>query len=271
MWGVNYTYTVTSSSATTDNGKTATPRYTISFDGGVLMKTSTGGSTWTAASTTISDATVYYLATGSKTFTFKTTNAITSFTIYGTAGTGSNRTISSITTSTTTSDYSSATYTAEDGITSSTAIGSTTVTSSIAANTYVCVTFSGNIYLTQLVLTAEDPGRTYDGTEKMFFLRDSWSWWNDGGAKFYAYFWNSSTSASAWSAEATSITTTDDSKTVYGYTVPEGTWDKVIFVRINPSATENNWNNKWNQSANLDITDGKLYTVPSNSWDYWTA
>ncbi len=148
----DYTYEVTSSTATTDNGKNASPRYTITFDGGVLMKNNTGSSSWSASSTTISETTVYYLATGSSTFTFKTTNAITGFVIYGTAGTGSSRTISSVKTSTTMSDYTAVSYNAVDGINSKTAIGYSTVTSTIPANTYVEVTFSGNIYLTQLIL-----------------------------------------------------------------------------------------------------------------------
>ena len=38
---------------------------------------------------------------------------------------------------------------------------------------------------------------------------------------------------------------------------------------MNPSTTANNWNNKWNQTADLVIpTDGKnLYTVAEGAWD----
>ena len=110
---------------------------------------------------------------------------------------------------------------------------------------------SYNIASITVTYTTTSSGRAYDGTEKMFFLRDSWSWWNDGGAKFYAYFWNSSTSASAWSAEATSITTTDDSKTVYGYTVPEGTWDKVIITRGSGASFSDG--KTWNQSNDITL------------------
>ena len=89
--------------------------------------------------------------------------------------------------------------------------------------------------------------------------------WANDGARFAIYVFNNSTGANAW-ADMTAV-----GDGTYTVTLPEGTWDKVIFVRMNPSATENNWNNKWNQSANLDIFNGKLYTVPSNSWDNWTA
>lgn len=44
---------------------------------------------------------------------------------------------------------------------------------------------------------------------------------------------------------------------------------KIIFCRMNPSATENNWNNKWNQTSDLTLpTDGNnLYTIAAGSWD----
>ena len=44
---------------------------------------------------------------------------------------------------------------------------------------------------------------------------------------------------------------------------------KVIFCRMNPSATANNWNNKWNQTSDLTLpTDGNnLYTIAADSWD----
>ena len=45
----------------------------------------------------------------------------------------------------------------------------------------------------------------------------------------------------------------------------------MIFCRMNPSTTVNNWNNKWNQSGDLkvsDFTSGKnLFTVGSGVWD----
>jgi hypothetical protein len=58
----------------------------------------------------------------------------------------------------------------------------------------------------------------------------------------------------------------------YSVAVPSG-YSKVIFCRMNPSATANNWNNKWNQTGDLTIpTDGKtLFTVPNGSWDGSTA
>lgn len=43
----------------------------------------------------------------------------------------------------------------------------------------------------------------------------------------------------------------------------------IIFCRMNPSTTANNWNNKWNQTADLTLpTNGEnLYTVKDGTWD----
>lgn len=43
----------------------------------------------------------------------------------------------------------------------------------------------------------------------------------------------------------------------------------IIFCRMNPNATANNWSNKWNQTSDLTLpTDGKnLYTVRLGTWD----
>jgi hypothetical protein len=40
---------------------------------------------------------------------------------------------------------------------------------------------------------------------------------------------------------------------------------------MNPNTTANNWDNKWNQSGDLDIVAGKTYVVPTGAWDKWTA
>ena len=43
---------------------------------------------------------------------------------------------------------------------------------------------------------------------------------------------------------------------------------KVIFCRMNPAAPENKWDNKWNQTNDLDLVEGKdLYTVADGAWD----
>ena len=62
-----------------------------------------------------------------------------------------------------------------------------------------------------------------------------------------------------------------DKDGIYEVHLPEG-YDygcNIIFCRMNPSTSANNWNNKWNQTSDLKTpTDGKnLYTVKASTWD----
>ena len=86
--------------------------------------------------------------------------------------------------------------------------------------------------------------------------------WKQSNARFAIYYWNAA-GANAWTDMSDS-----DGDGVYEETVPAGN-DNIIFCRMNPSATANNWNNKWNQSADLkDPTDGtNCYTVKAGTWD----
>ena len=54
---------------------------------------------------------------------------------------------------------------------------------------------------------------------------------------------------------------------VYEVTIPAGI-ENIIFCRMSPSATANNWTNKWNQTADLKY-DGtnNHYTVKEGTWD----
>ena len=84
--------------------------------------------------------------------------------------------------------------------------------------------------------------------------------WTQANARFAAYFFGN--------GEQWSSMTDSDGDGIYEVAVPAG-YPKVIFCRMNPSASANNWNNKWNQTGDLTIpTDGKnLFTIPSGSWD----
>ena len=88
--------------------------------------------------------------------------------------------------------------------------------------------------------------------------------WTQASARFAAYFFGN---GEKW------ISMTDsDGDSIYEVATPAG-FSKVIFCRMNPSASANNWNNKWNQTGDLNIpTDGKnLFTIPSGSWDGSTS
>ncbi len=86
--------------------------------------------------------------------------------------------------------------------------------------------------------------------------------WNEGSARFAAYFWNDN--GNAWE----SMTLVEGETDIYAVTVPAG-FENIIFCRMNPGTTDNNWSNKWNQTADLKVpTDGtNLYTVKESTWD----
>ena len=96
-------------------------------------------------------------------------------------------------------------------------------------------------------------------TPDTLYFKASSNWKNDG-ARFAAYFFGN---GEAWA----SMTDTDGDG-IYECAVPAG-FTSVIFVRMSGSATENNWNNKWNQTADLTIpTDGKnCFAVNEGEWD----
>ena len=84
--------------------------------------------------------------------------------------------------------------------------------------------------------------------------------WTQANARFAAYFFGN--------GEKWSSMTDSDGDGIYEVAVPSG-YPNVIFCRMNPSASANNWNNKWNQTGDLTIpTDGKnLFTIPNGSWN----
>ena len=97
-----------------------------------------------------------------------------------------------------------------------------------------------------------------DGTT--LYLVPNANWKNDN-ARFAIYSWD--TAGNTWSGMSDA-----DGDGVYEGTVPAG-HDNVIFCRMSPTATANNWNNKWNQTADLKVpTDGtNCYTVKEGTWD----
>ncbi len=85
--------------------------------------------------------------------------------------------------------------------------------------------------------------------------------WKVDNARFAAYFFGN---GQAW-ASATAVEGETD---LYQVTVPTGSWTNVIFCRMNPSSTANNWNNKWNQTADLTYNGtNNHYTVKEGTWD----
>lgn len=96
-------------------------------------------------------------------------------------------------------------------------------------------------------------------TEVVLYLVPNENWKVDN-ARFAAYFFGN--------GETWVDMTDEDGDGVYELVVPAG-FEDIIFCRMSPTATENNWNNKWNQTSDLKVpTDGtNCYTVAEGAWD----
>lgn len=83
--------------------------------------------------------------------------------------------------------------------------------------------------------------------------------WTQSNARFAVYTWDG---GDKWF----NLTSAGDG--YYTVTLPAGI-SNIIFCRMNPSTTANNWNNKWNQTADLKVqTNGNnCYTVAAGAWD----
>lgn len=117
----------------------------------------------------------------------------------------------------------------------------------------------GDVYYYTNGTVVEDPEYPVIPEAKKLYLVPNANWKIDN-ARFAAYFYGS--------GEKWVDMTDEDGDGIYECELPEG-YPNVIFCRMNPGTTDNNWDNKWNQTADLTVpTDGtNCYTVPEGSWD----
>lgn len=107
-----------------------------------------------------------------------------------------------------------------------------------------------------------------ESASRKLYLKPNSNWnqqGNDHDPRFAAYFMDGNRDGNT--AKWVSMTQVDNG--YYEVVIPEGDWKYVIFCRMNGSTTENNWDNKYNQTNDLDIpTDGtNCYTVKDGTWD----
>ena len=97
-----------------------------------------------------------------------------------------------------------------------------------------------------------------DGTT--VYLKPNGNWLMDG-ARFALYYFGDS--GDGWGSMSDS-----DGDGYHEGSVPAG-YGNVIFCRMNPGSSENNWDNKWNQTSDLTVpTNGdNCYTVADGAWD----
>ena len=102
---------------------------------------------------------------------------------------------------------------------------------------------------------------TTNPTLGKLFLKPN-SNWTQANARFAAYFFGN---GDTW----VSMTAVSGQTGYYEVTVPTNkTYPSVIFCRMNPSTSTNNWSNKWDQTNDLTIpTNGNnCYTVTEGAW-----
>lgn len=79
--------------------------------------------------------------------------------------------------------------------------------------------------------------------------------WKGANARFAAYFFDGSDNK--W-VNAVSV-----DGTYYVAQVPAGNYSKVIFCRMNPNGSGNNWDSVWNQTVDLAVSNGMCFKITS--------
>ncbi|MEE0914782.1 MAG: InlB B-repeat-containing protein [Ruminococcus sp.] len=98
--------------------------------------------------------------------------------------------------------------------------------------------------------------------DNTIYFKPSGTWQSEGSPRYAMYVFGSN--GDAW-ASMTAL-----GNGYYSATLPDGDWTGIIFCRMNPGTTTNNWTNKWNQTGDLTLpTNGNnCYKMPSSSgWD----
>lgn len=96
---------------------------------------------------------------------------------------------------------------------------------------------------------------------KMLYLVPNSNWKKDN-ARFAMYLWDKNNTKNIW----VSMSSADG--TTYSAQIPDGDWAYVIFCRMNPGTSTNNWDNKWNQTGDIAIpSSNNCYTVNEGAWD----
>lgn len=140
-----------------------------------------------------------------------------------------------------------------------------TYTDHVSGNTFTVANgkINGTIDETGVAVVYNDNDTTNFIDADTLYYVPNYNWKSDG-ARMAMYVYNSLTGASAWA----SMSPTAAADWRYSAAVPAGQWTNVIFCRMNGGTTENNWDNKWNQTANLAPTDGtNCFSVSNDGWD----
>ena len=97
------------------------------------------------------------------------------------------------------------------------------------------------------------------GVSDKLYFKPSANWLSDN-ARFAVYVWNSS--GKSWLNLKDS-----DSDGIYEASLPSGVYTECIFARMNPSTTSNNWDNVWNRTGDLGISNNNNYFIIGDGWN----
>ena len=86
------------------------------------------------------------------------------------------------------------------------------------------------------------------------------STWMTSTPRFAAYVWNDS--GNAWATFSDT-----DLDGIYEATLPNGTWTQCIFARMNPVSGNNGWDNVWNQSADIGLSNNNNFFIANDGWN----
>ena len=119
------------------------------------------------------------------------------------------------------------------------------------------------ILLAMAMVLAMLPMAVFAAAPTTLYLQPNSNWLMDG-ARFAAVL-----ATEGWSSQIWVDVLDSDGDGLYELNIPQdgNAYAIVIFCRMNPGTTANNWDNKWNQSADLSIpTDDKIVYVV-DGWD----
>ena len=97
------------------------------------------------------------------------------------------------------------------------------------------------------------------GVQGTLYFKPSDNWKSDN-ARFAVYVWNGS--SNSWVSFSDS-----DGDGIYEAKLPNGIWTECIFARMNPSTSSNNWDNIWNQTGDMGISNNHNYFMIADGWD----
>lgn len=107
-----------------------------------------------------------------------------------------------------------------------------------------------------------------EGVPTTLYFIPNTEWKQTGDAARFAAYLYGDTGASTWA----DMTLIDAEAGVYSFLVDRHLYDYVIFTRMNPTTTENSWENRWNQSADITIPqDMNCATMDEGYWDWATV